>query len=116
MKDLHSHLLPGIDDGSNSMEESISLLKSAYESGITDMMLTPHYMYKTDYNCNNKKKEKLFKELKDELIKNNIPINIYLGNEIYINEDIIKLIKKGDIHTLNNTKYILTKILDRKVK
>ena len=60
MKDLHSHLLPGIDDGSNSMEESISLLKSAYESGITDMMLTPHYMYKTDYNCNNKKKEKLF--------------------------------------------------------
>lgn len=117
MKDLHSHLLPGIDDGSNSMEESISLLKSAYESGITDMMLTPHYMYKTDYNCNNKKKEKLFKELKDELIKNDIPINIYLGNEIYINEDIIKLIKKGDIHTLNNTKYILVELpLDSEYK
>lgn len=117
MKDLHSHILPGIDDGAKSLEESISLLKTAYESGITDIMLTPHYMYKTKYNCNNQDKEKLYKELKEELIKQDIKINIYLGNEIYINEDIDKLIKKGEIHTLNSTKYILVELpLDSKYK
>ena len=51
MKDLHSHLLPGIDDGSKSFEESIKILKKASIEGVTDIVLTPHYIEDTKYNC-----------------------------------------------------------------
>ena len=53
MKDLHSHVLYGIDDGSKSIEESIALLKKLEESGTTDLMLTPHYIENSKYNSNN---------------------------------------------------------------
>ena len=62
MKDLHSHLLPGIDDGSKSFEESIKILKKASIEGVTDIVLTPHYIEDTKYNCNNKNKKELFAE------------------------------------------------------
>ena len=39
MKDLHSHIIYGIDDGSKSIEESIDLLKCAVNQGITDILL-----------------------------------------------------------------------------
>ena len=84
MKDLHSHLLFGIDDGCKDIGESITLLKNAQEQGITDLVLTPHYMEETRYNCNNKEKNKRFEELKTEAKKEGIEINLYLGNEVYL--------------------------------
>jgi protein-tyrosine phosphatase len=109
MKDLHSHLLFGIDDGSKTKEESIELLKEASESGITDIVLTPHYIKDSKYNANNEKKNKLLKELKDELESNNIRVNLYLGNEVFIDEGIPELLNK-EISSINNTKYILVEL------
>ena len=63
MKDLHCHLLYGIDDGSADIEESVGILKKAANQGITEVMITPHYMENTKYNCNNKTKIELFKNL-----------------------------------------------------
>ena len=107
MKDLHSHLLFGIDDGSKDISESISLLKEAEEQGITELMITPHYIENSKYNCNNEEKLKRFNKLKKEAEKENINIKLYLGNEVLINEDILKLLKNKEITTLNNSKYIL---------
>ena len=107
MKDLHSHLLYGIDDGCKTIEESINLIKKASEQGITDLMITPHYMYNTKYVANNRTKLELLENIKKELKEKNININLYLGNEVYITDNIIELIKKGEIRTLNNTRYIL---------
>lgn len=107
MKDLHSHLLPGIDDGSKSFEESIKILKKASIEGVTDIVLTPHYIEDTKYNCNNKNKKELFEELKEKIRNENININLYLGNEAYISENYIDLIKQHEIMTINNTRYLL---------
>lgn len=107
MKDIHSHLLFGIDDGCKDIGESITLLKKAQEQGITDLVLTPHYMEETRYNCNNKEKNKRFEELKKAAKAENIEINLYLGNEVYITENFLELLKKEEIQTINNTKYIL---------
>ncbi len=41
--DIHSHFLPKIDDGSHSVEESLAMLKTAYEQGVTHMVATPHF-------------------------------------------------------------------------
>lgn len=107
MKDLHSHLLPGIDDGCKDIGESITLLKAAQEQGITDLVLTPHYMENTKYNANNEEKNKRFEELKEAAKKAGIEINLYLGNEVYMTENFQDLLKQQEITTINNSKYLL---------
>ena len=107
MKDLHSHLLYGIDDGSRSIEESIELLKKMEKHGIKELMLTPHYVDNSKYNCNNKDKMKIFNELKEKAKKENINIKLYLGNEVFITNNFLELLKKDEITTLNSSKYLL---------
>ena len=106
MVDIHSHILNNIDDGSKSITESINMLKGLYENGVTDVILTPHYVMDSFYQNSIETKEKLFNNLKEEIKKNNIPINIYLGNEIYIDKDIKDKINKEAL-PLNNSNYIL---------
>lgn len=107
MIDIHSHILYGIDDGSKTIEESIQILKRCEQEGIKKIVLTPHYMENTSYNKNNKEKIKLFNNLKEEINKQNINIDLYLGNEVYVNENILELIEKEEILTINNSKYLL---------
>lgn len=107
MKDLHSHLCYGIDDGPKSLEDSIDILKQMQKSGFTDVFITPHYIENTKYITNNKEKQRILKELQAACKKENININLYLGNEVYLTDNIPELIKKGQIMTLNNTKYVL---------
>lgn len=110
MKDLHSHILMGIDDGSRSIEESINILKKAKKAGVTDIMLTPHYIKNSKYDYNNLEKEELLDILKREMEDEGININLYLGNEIYIDEDILELIKEDEIMPLNNSRYLLVEL------
>ena len=110
MTDIHSHLLFDVDDGSRNIEESITLLKSLKEIGFNNVILTPHYIEGSEYCCENKEKKQKLIEIQRELTNQNIDINVYLGNEIFINDNIYELIKNGNIHTLNNTRYILIEL------
>ncbi len=110
MVDLHSHILYGIDDGSKSIEESLEILRNEVEFGVTDVVLTPHYIKDSKYNANNKTKEKIFMSLQEAAKEANININLYLGNEVYIDEGITKLLRKEEIKTINNTKYVLVEL------
>lgn len=110
MKDLHSHILYGIDDGSHNIQMSLDILRDAYLSGVTDILVTPHYIENSKYSTNNKEKLKLLANLKEELKKENIPINLYLGNEVYINDNILELIKNKEVYSLNDSKYILIEL------
>ena len=107
MKDIHSHLLFGIDDGCKDINESISLLKEAEKQGVTELMITPHYIEESKYNCNNEEKQKLFDQLVEKTKEENINIKLYLGNEVFINDNFLKLLKRKEIKTLNNSKYVL---------
>lgn len=110
MTDIHSHILFDVDDGSRTIEESIELLKQMKELGFNNVILTPHYIQGSEYCRANQEKKIKFNEIKEELKKQNIKINIFLGNEIFINNEIYELIKNGKIHTLNNTRYILVEL------
>ncbi|MBQ7140967.1 MAG: phosphoesterase [Bacilli bacterium] len=110
MTDIHSHILFDVDDGSSNIEESIELLKKLKSIGFKNVILTPHYIEGSDYCSLNQEKLEKIEILKSEIKKNNIDINIYLGNEIFINDNIIKSIKDGKIYPLNNTKYLLIEL------
>jgi len=110
MTDIHSHILFDVDDGSRDIEESIELLKKMHEIGFNNVILTPHYIDGSEYCSGNKEKKLKFKMIQKELEEQNIDINICLGNEIFINNNIYELIKDGEIHTLNNTRYILVEL------
>ena len=106
-KDLHCHLLPGIDDGSKTIEESIETLRRAEKEGVTEIVLTPHYIENTRYNCNNKNKKELFEKLEKAMHEAGINIKLYLGNENYMSENFIELLKNKEIMTINNSRYLL---------
>ena len=110
MKDIHAHILYGIDDGADSIEESLRLIKKAYDNGYTDLILTPHYRKIHGFTCNNKVKDYVFKSLKEEIKKNMLPINIYLGNEIALDEDLFYYLETDMITTINNGKYLLLEL------
>lgn len=107
MKDIHSHLLYGIDDGSRNIDESIKLLKELEKEGIDSIIFTPHYIENSKYTCNNKEKEAIFKELKVTAIKEKIKIRMYYGNEVFFTTNFLKLLKEKEIRTLNGSKYLL---------
>ncbi len=109
MKDLHTHVMYGIDDGSRTLEESMTMLEKLSNEGVTDVMLTPHYIENSKYNCNNKNKKQLFTKIKQEAKKRGININIYLGNEIMVNNNIMNLFNT-EIATLNASKYLLIEL------
>lgn len=110
MVDMHCHLLFGIDDGSKSLENSLKALESLKELGYTDIILTPHYISDTRYTSSKSNNLKLLNELKQKIKEKNIDINLYLGNEIFINYDILDLLKEGEIASLNDSKYLLIEL------
>lgn len=106
MIDVHCHILPDVDDGSECMQESINMAMIAKEQGIDKIIATPHYHPEFKY-LKGEELNKACEEFKKQLKENNIDIDIYLGNEIYFTYDLIEKISELDFYCLNNSKYIL---------
>ena len=92
MIDIHNHILPAVDDGSKSIAESIEILKQAKKCGITDIIITPHYINGSTYQADTKILKSKLEELKKESKKENIDINLYLGNEVFIEYNLLELL------------------------
>ena len=110
--DIHSHILPGVDDGAADMEETMSMLRMAYEQGTRTIIATPHYIPG--------KKKKSAEELREihakvcEQSKDIMPdLKILLGNEIYCREGVLRSITEGRALTLADTDYILLEFSTR---
>ena len=106
MIDIHCHILPNVDDGSESLEESIEMAKIAESEGITKIVNTSHCHFDFKYKKGNELKlelEKFNQVLKEE----NINIEVLLGNELYYTSDLIERFDELDFFSMNNSKYIL---------
>lgn len=96
MVDLHCHLLPGIDDGSKSMEVSLRLAREATENGVTHALLTPHHM--NGHYVNHKQDViRRTKEFQNQLRKHNIPLTVFPGQEVRINGHLLDALDRDDI-------------------
>ena len=106
MIDFHSHIIPNVDDGSRSVEETFELLKEAKDAGFSGVISTSHYMeeyYETDVAERNV----WIKAISESLGKKDIDLNLYLGNEVYITKNIINLLETRKATSINNSNYVL---------
>ena len=109
MIDIHSHILPEVDDGSFDMICSIEMAEMAAESGVEAMIATPHCNQRGCFE--NYTSEELlgrFRTLKSELKHSDVPLELYLGMEVFGTEDAAELYRDGRLLTLNGGRYMLT--------
>jgi protein-tyrosine phosphatase len=109
MIDLHCHILAGIDDGAQTMADSIEMARAAVNEGIDTIIATPHHKngrYENTKQAIIEKTAKLNLVLKNE----NIPLKILTGQEPAIHGELLKGITLGEVSTLNNTQYIFIEL------
>ena len=106
MIDFHSHILPNIDDGSKSVEETFELLKEAKQAGFDEIISTSHYMEEY-YEVNVAEREAWVDAISQNLHRVDLDLKLYLGSEIYITDNIVKLLEEGKASSINNSNYVL---------
>ncbi|MFP3668929.1 CpsB/CapC family capsule biosynthesis tyrosine phosphatase [Priestia sp. SIMBA_032] len=109
MIDIHSHILPGVDDGASAMEDAVNMARLALDEGITKIIATPHHQNGMYFN---KKQDilKRVKELNNVLQSENISLEVLPGQETRIYGSLLDDFEKGDILTLNHTNYLFVEL------
>lgn len=105
--DIHTHILPGIDDGSKNWDMTLEMARISWEKGVKTIIATPHYLpWRPETNPEQIKA--LCKEAEQKIQDaHGIPMKIYPGQEIYYHLDLLDNLKKNKIQTMNDTKYLL---------
>lgn len=97
--DMHSHLIPGIDDGAKTIEESLDLVRSLADMGFKTIITTPHTMIDFYPNTTQTIQEGM-KLLQAAVAENNIPVSIKAASEYYIDEHFMKLLDQEPLLTI----------------
>jgi protein-tyrosine phosphatase len=109
MIDIHCHILSEVDDGPVSSNETLEMLKIAVENGIKKIIATPHY-YSGVFNNNFDDVSIKVQCLNNEILEQNLSIEVLTGQEIFLDNNVLKNHKAGLIKGLNNTKYMLLEL------
>lgn len=109
MIDIHSHILPKVDDGSKDIEMSLEMGRQYIRNNINTVIATPHFIGDT-YSKGSSANKLDLEDLKKELRNANIPLEVYLGNEIYASMTMLKDIVEGKATSLNGSRYILMEL------
>lgn len=104
--DMHSHLIPGIDDGSQSLEESMSIIKGLYELGIRKIITTPHIM--ADFYRNTPEIIRSGTKIVQEALSKELPdVSFDAAAEYYLDEFFLQDLKDGKEMLLIDNKFLL---------
>ncbi|AOR24754.1 tyrosine-protein phosphatase [Clostridium taeniosporum] len=106
MIDIHSHIIPKIDDGSKEMEMTLEMLRNAERDGTKEIVATPHYLMEYGEATIDEVKQYV-KEINSAIEKEGIDLKVYSGQEIYFTENIIQYYLDGKIGTINDSRYML---------
>lgn len=106
MIDIHTHILPSIDDGSSSVEETFDMLNEAYDAGFTDIITTSHYITE-QFEVNKKERDFLIQALQKKVDVSSIDLTLHNGAESYIMPELASYYEDGIIPTLANSRYVL---------
>lgn len=108
MIDIHTHIMPGVDDGAKDIHMAIQMIRNAAAGGTTDIILTPHCASAYGFhNDNTEELEEHFQYLHRQVVKLQIPIRLHAGMEIlYEGKEHFLKCEKG-FHPLCGSRYLL---------
>jgi protein-tyrosine phosphatase len=108
--DLHSHLLPGLDDGARDTQEALQLMKTAANDGVAGIVATPHFVI-GGYMPSRETILSNVEELRALAQAEGLSVSIYPGSECYLEHGLIDLLNKGEVLTINDGgKYLLVEL------
>ncbi|HLZ08938.1 MAG TPA: CpsB/CapC family capsule biosynthesis tyrosine phosphatase, partial [Chloroflexota bacterium] len=106
MIDLHNHILPGVDDGAETLEDSLAMARMALDDGIKTIVATPHRNSWT-YHEPAAEAHRRLAELKLQCQEASCDVELILGSEAFIAPDLAEQIKTGLALTINGSRYLL---------
>ncbi|SDI94398.1 tyrosine-protein phosphatase [Alteribacillus bidgolensis] len=109
MIDIHTHILPGIDDGPKTMEDSIALAKQAEAEGIHTMVATPHHQNGAFTN-NGEDIRALVHYFNQVLKDNNVDLTVLSGQEIRMYGELLDDLNQGTAISVNDSRYVLVEL------
>jgi protein-tyrosine phosphatase len=105
MIDIHTHVLPGIDDGAQDLQESYEILQALSDQGVTELVATPHIISGV-YENSRKIIAGKITEVRELIQKRNLNMTLHSGAELYCEPDLVSKVKKEDL-TLAQSNYVL---------
>ncbi len=109
MTDLHAHILPNLDDGPATMEESLAMVRKGWEEGIDTICATPHLMEEPSQEAVDRFTHS-FQSFQEQISSHGPPVNLALGSEVYFQTGLEKILGFPGL-TLNGTgKYLLIEL------
>lgn len=112
MVDIHTHILPNMDDGASSFEEALAMLEMMIDNGVTTAVATPHFNpNEDDINEFIRKRDENFNQLNILIEERRLPINIIKGAEVMYSQAILSM--NLDDLTIGDTEYILIELPTR---
>ncbi len=107
--DMHSHLLPGLDDGVPTMEEALEVIEAMSRLGYRRLITTPHVMWERYPNTTEAIRDKV-NEVQQAVKKAGIPVAIHAAAEYFMDDHFGELIREDDLLTLDSERHILVEI------
>ena len=108
MVDIHCHILPRFDDGSSSLEESLAMARMAVQSGVTDIVATPHFPGQRSSLRRIGTLLERYESLSRAIAEEGIPLTLHPGAEILCMADTVDLAAQKLLPTIGDTSYFLT--------
>lgn len=113
--DIHTHILPGVDDGARDFEQAKELVKLAWDNGTRTIILTPHY--RGAYKANTVGYLRECFETFRKMLGTEFPgLNLYLGHEVFYQAEVPQLLYEGRILTLCDSDYVLLEFSSRSTR
>ena len=105
--DIHAHILPQTDDGSESWDESAKMMRIAASQGFTHIIATPHFRQGQDIELLKNK----VKQLNENAVKMGLDLEICLGQEILYFEEMLEYLQKGEASVMADSDYVLVEFM-----
>jgi protein-tyrosine phosphatase len=107
---MHCHVLPGVDDGPKTMDETEAVLKEAVRQGISTMIVTPHY-HPDRYMVSSEQIGHALTSVRRMCAEKGIKITLLPGQECLWHADLVEALNTGSALTLNGTRYVLIEFM-----